>query len=337
LDNPRKSFKKNEKARITNRLKITLKKEMDIKLQMVSKIIAVLYGLFMLSLALVSAEIPTITGKATQQPFNLSITISNTPPQIVRIATISDQSITENSYSDFLINFSARDNDGYANLNDTSVRVNVTRGAEPSKQNLTCSKTSSAGTETNYSCSIRIWYFDAAGDWNVSVNVSDLNNAVATNTSFFTLMQTSAFIAGPTALAFPSITPGSVNVTTTTGAIILNNTGNKAITAGNILINATNLRGESDPTRALYAGNFTIGTATGGSPAVECGAASSTFMTNMTFVGITSATLPKGNHSINNGTVGQEQLYLCLTSVGSELTSQVYSTAAEGSWTAKII
>ncbi len=255
-------------------------------------------------------------------------------PQILYLSPITDQSITENSFSQIVINFSVQDGNGHTDLNDA--RLNISRTGEATRKNDSCLKVIGHGVNVNYSCTIDIWYFDAAGDWNISAFINDNQFMNATNTSSFTLLQTSAFIAGPSSIIFNTLDAGSTNVTPT-NPILLNNTGNKPIAIGNIQINATNLLGESDHTRGLYAGNFTISTATGGSPSVECGSSSSTFMNSNVFVALIGAILPRGNHSINDGSTGQEQLYLCLTQVGSELSTQKYSTTRKGSWTIKIL
>ncbi len=49
------------------------------------------------------------------------------------------------------------------------------------------------------------------------------------------------------------------------------------------------------------------------------------------------ANLSRGNFTINDGNTGQEIYYFCIKLAGSDLTSQSYSTANEGSWTIKIL
>ena len=54
------------------------------------------------------------------------------------------------------------------------------------------------------------------------------------------------------------------------------------------------------------------------------------------YVNISIANLTRGNYTINNNYEGQEELYVCLRYAGSELTTQSYSTADQGTWTVKI-
>ncbi len=115
--------------------------------------------------------------------------------------------------------------------------------------------------------------------------------------------------------------------------LVLNNTGNIPISVGNIEVNATDVHGETDPDTALYAGNFSIGTTTS-TLKPEC---SQTNMSRFAFVSINNAELPRGNHSVNDGHTGQEQLYYCLRVVGAETSAQKYSTTQDGLWIIKVI
>ncbi|UCD20659.1 MAG: hypothetical protein JSW08_02700, partial [archaeon] len=57
-------------------------------------------------------------------------------------------------------------------------------------------------------------------------------------------------------------------------------------------------------------------------------------LVNMSFTGITGATLDRGNNSAGNG---QEQLYYCITpQLSTTLIAQEYNTTTLGSWTIKI-
>jgi hypothetical protein len=55
------------------------------------------------------------------------------------------------------------------------------------------------------------------------------------------------------------------------------------------------------------------------------------------FQPINQSILMVGNHSANDGITGQEELYFCIRTIGSELTSQAYSTLTDGPWTLKIV
>jgi hypothetical protein len=295
-----------------------------------NKVLVVFFLVMVLLMSFASAGIfdwfkKGITGKASQQ-FNLTANVGNNAPQIIYIETAS-RSVTEDGTTSVFFNVTAYDSDGSGNLNHSSVSANFTRG-DYIRLNSSCVLLEEFGTfYANYSCTILLWYFDESGQWNASSRVLDLSNGIGSNRSLFQYNQFGAITIQPSEVAFPALNPGASN-TTASGPLILNNTGNLPFTV--ITVNTTNLVGDPDNTRALYAGNFSFGNNTGSS--LECGASTSTQMQRGVNVTIENAVLGIGNHSLNNGFVGQEQLYLCLRFAGSELTSQDYNTNEEGAW-----
>ena len=141
----------------------------------------------------------------------------------------------------------------------------------------------------------------------------------------------------PSALTFSGITAGAVNQTPS-NYLLLNNTGNTNVTNNHVQINATDLVGENDNSKFLFAGNFSASNSTGGK--IECnvtnGAVNATSMTNMTYTNVANTSISIGNYTKNDGTA-EDRVYLCLRQAGSELSSQAYSTSKLGSWTVKII
>ncbi len=264
---------------------------------------------------------------------------SNTAPLIYKVFndTLTGVSITENSFSNVIINFSVFDADGAATLSNGL--ANITMAGESTRLNQSCKKVDSSGNYANYSCTVQIWYFDNAGAWTIRLGVNDSSNSVATNyTSNFSLGQTTAFTAFPGNLTFASISPSGTNTTSNNDPLILNNTGNKDINNTGITINVTDLIGETDSAKGLYAGNFSWSNNTGSS--IEC---NGTQMQKSTFVAISNtarnitANLSRGNHSLNDGVTAYENLYLCLNYAGPEINSQAYSTLSQGPWTIKIL
>jgi hypothetical protein len=182
-----------------------------------------------------------------------------------------------------------------------------------------------------------MWYWDGAGvDWITYVNISDLNgNTVVNGGNKLTVNTLTGFVMSPSALTFSSLAAGNTNQTPTT-FILMNNTGNYGVTTGNVQINATDLVGETTKSQFIRAGNFSASPNTGGN--IECNiTASATAMANMTYTGVANTVLAAGNFSKNDGTSGQEKVYMCLRQVGQELSQQYYSTNQFGSWTVKII
>ena len=302
---------------------------------------SVFFGLSIISIILISSLVSSgffdpITGKATSQAVTANISVTDSSaPTITAVSAISAQTISEHSILPVTFYVTVGDVDGTDNLNATNVTANFSKAGEALRQNTSCSKVADlTSTTSNFSCIVNMWYFDGSGTWNVSVSASDTGYNIGYNTTTnFTLQQTSAFVVGPSALTWGTLSPGTTNQTSSNDPLLLNNTGNKPITSGNIQINATNLRGETTSTKAIWANNFSISTLTGGGNP-DCNA---TVMNPGVFAGVTGASLPVGNNSVNDGSTGQEQLYACIKLVGSELTSQAYSTANEGAWTVKIV
>ncbi len=282
----------------------------------------------------------TLTGEATN-PVTLNITVG--VPQITTVynSTMTDVSgglSSGPSFTSIIINFTAYTAAGAGMLNHSTARINFTKTGENTRENLTCALAQSGGNYANYTCNVTMWWWDAAGTWNIAAYIADNNSNSAQNTSaVFQVGSTTGFEQGPSALTWAALGAGDINKTSTNDPLLLNNTGNVNISVNNIQINATNLRGETDNTKALWAGNFSVAQFTGGTypNEVECNA-TAVVMNRSVYTNITGAILTKGNYTVNNGATGQEQLYFCLKIAGSELTSQAYSTVNETAWTVQI-
>jgi len=183
----------------------------------------------------------------------------------------------------------------------------------------------------NFSCTIDMWYFDEAEDWNVTVYAEDNSQESATNDStYFQYNQLNAITISPSLMNF-NLSQNTFNQTTDDDPITINNTGNTNLT-GKIDINAINLLGEDDSSFKIEAENFSVGINTGGTPPAEC---SGTTLQNATDITISEVILEAGNLSLGGGTA-QEELYYCIKHIGA-LASQTYSTQTAGSWTIKIV
>jgi len=273
-----------------------------------------------------------ITGYAESEEVNISITVTgnNTPTIQVYNETMDDGNISDgpnegDTYTNMVINFTAYDADGYGNINDSSAKINLTLTGE-TPRNVSCTNVSDyALYYVNYTCSITMAWWDGAGTWTINATISDNTNNNATNDSTtFYVGATDAYVQSLTTLTWGSITAGAT-LEEANDDIELNNTGNMD---KYIEVNATNLRGESTPGLALWAGNFTVKDSAG------CGG---TAMSPNVSTNITSATLPAGNFSIDDKSTGQEVIHFCLETAGSELIAQDYSTLNEGPWKIKIV
>ncbi len=294
-----------------------------------------------------------ITGRASTTgsvDINISVGAGSAPVVILVYNTSFAGGVTLNdgpSNTNLTINFSVRDADGATNLNTTSAFMNVTKSNEPTRANYSCSQISSSGNDANYSCKVSLFWFDSDGVWTINASIKDMSSNFAANDTTILTINTLTGFVGTGALSFSTLNPGATNQTPTT-AIRLNNTGNQNIFKGGISVNATSLRGETDDTKYLYSGNFSISNSSGASNP-QCDIITSTAAgtaINLTSVSGESfikvngtsinATLMRGNYTINNGATGQEDLYACLRLAGTELTQQAYSTLSFGPWTIKI-
>ena len=298
----------------------------------------VLISIFLLSS--VSASLidwirETLTGKATTATLNLNITVG--VPQIIHVWNYSSTNfITEYpGSSSLIINFTIYNPSGFGNLNDSTARINLTRTGEDTRQNNSCIRTESWGTDyANYSCNITMFWYDGNGTWNIGAYIEDNNsNGVSNISEIQKVGPNPALTSSPAILTWSGLASGSKNQTSNNDPVTMNNTGN--VVMGNITINSTDLRGETNPELGLWADNFTVSYANGGTPPAECSGTAMSDTVEETFTKVATANLTKGNFTINNGNTGQEQLYFCLREIGAELTTQAYSTKNESAWVVK--
>jgi hypothetical protein len=276
-----------------------------------------------------------ITGDAsTTQNVLVNISITSAPPIIYNVSGLSSVTLTDAPSPTFVIvNFSVNASNGVSTLNNATAAVNFTKAGQPLVINSSCAVKDWSGNFANYTCNVTLWWWYNAGSWQVYANISDLGSNTAVNgTNTVTVNTLTGFTMGPSAVTFSSLSAGAVNQTPT-NYLLLNNTGNTNTTT--VQINATDLVGETDHSKFLWASNFSASNFTGNK--IECNVSgSATAMVNMTYSTVSSATLYIGNYTKNDGTTGQDKMYLCLRKVGYELSQQQYSTGQFGQWTVKI-
>ncbi len=303
-------------------------------------VLITIFFIFLIS-SIVSAGIfdwfKKVTGYAsTSQPTNVSITVAGTNRITMTIfnQTLTGSTVdpTENATTYITFYVVINDSDGVSDINDSSVRANVTFGTTV-RSNNTCSLVGDLDTQrANYSCRIDMWYFDAPETWTINVRANDLGNtSYVVNTSTFKYNQLQAIVVSPNSLTWPSISIGATNQTSDNDPTVLNNTGNYNVTNNNVRVTAIDLYGQTTATERIFAGNFSARTLTGSS--VEC---AGTNLVNGTATGVSGANITRGNHSLNDGATGQEQLYYCITKAPTDISSQTYSTTNAGSWTVSI-
>lgn len=266
-----------------------------------------------------------LTGKATQGTTGLNITVSNNPPTIPFVFHNPTYNPVEINKNPIVINFTVRDGDGSGNIDTSTAQLRFQQAGEPTRLNTSCTPIGSAGTDMNFSCTIDQWYFDGSGAWIINATIRDLSGTGGENsTETFTYNLLTAMVMSPSNLTWPTVGPSMVDVGSSNDPILVNNTGNDI----DLSLNVTgfDLQGESDPTKYIYANNFTVENLSQG--------CTGDVMSNATSLNITSAILQKGNNSLslNNELSGQEELFFCLKGILATTTSQSYSSAAYGPW-----
>jgi hypothetical protein len=291
---------------------------------MKKEIIVVMIAM-MLVLPLASANIfDFITGNAASNPTDVNIPVSNTAPIITAVSAISAQDPAEGSARAVAFTFTAYDHDDYADINTTSGSATFTNGGEATRS-AACTAGSGSGKTISFTCSIDMWYWDAAGTWTVTASVKDLSAASATNdTTSFTYNSLTAFVMSPSILTWDAIAPGATNQASNNDPTLMNNTGNYV--SSNIQINATSLVGQTSADYKIGADLFVANIAD------SC--AAGTALSNSTYIQVASAGLNRGN--LSAGSSAQEEVYYCLTLMPAEMTKQTYSTTGAGAWTLKV-
>jgi len=269
-----------------------------------------------------------ITGRATSDTTAVNITIGNSAPTITWVQSIAAQNPTDDTTTSITFNFTVTDTDGSPNINTTSGKAYFQTGGETTRSNTSCVSQTPSGNDMNFTCTIDMWYFDLNTDWTINVTAKDINDAYAENSSTtFTYNVLPAMKMAPTSLGWPSVGLSDTDTGSNNDPITINNTGNDA----SLTIDVTpyDLEGEDTTNEYIFAENFTVGVASEG--------CSGTTMVNETATTVGSAILNRGNHSVNDGSTGQEEIFFCLKGVPQDISSQSYSSTAFGSWTVEIV
>ena len=316
-------------------MKREIGKEEKVFIMIFVSVFVIIMIMSMVSAGLFESFKKIITGQATR-PQVVNATVGVPVIFFVDNNTMTDVSSGPTQgpfYTSIIINFSVSNEAGAGNLNNASAKINFSLSGEDTRTNSSCLNILTDGDKlANYTCNVTIWWWDAQGQWTITAFINDTNgNGAINDTTSFTIGQTIGFEISPGILTWAGLAPGSKNQTSNNDPLLLNNTGNKNIDVGNISLNATDLRGESDGDLAIWAGNITLNVTTGGSPPTECSVANQ--LTHGNYLNLISANLSADNYTLNNGAQGQEQLFFCFNIVGAELTAQSYSTANESAWT----
>jgi len=299
-----------------------------------------------------------ITGYAPSQETNITVTVSGDAAVVIVVdnSTISGgvvNSPTLGTFTDIEFFVNVSDPDGVADINDSSVNATFmfydsASFSEATRSNTSLSPTSACvlvadigAKDANFSCTIRMYYFDGDGIWNITVRADDLGGGAAQvdESKNFTFIQLKAIEISPTGITFSSVAPGATNITSNNDPTLINNSGNFNVTAGGIDITATHLLGVTLASDFINASNFSISNVDSTGPPANESCIGQTAPVNASATSIASAFVGRGNNSLSNNdaTSGQEQVYYCIREVNTDISSQTYSSAASdngyGAWT----
>lgn len=267
-----------------------------------------------------------LTGHATSQDTNVSVTVTGTAQVNV---TVDNSTLTggvtqtEGSSTTTDIYILVCDPNGVNDVNDSATEISYYKSGEDTRYG-TCSWDSDVNTYcANFSCQVDMWYWDLYGTWNINATANDLGNKTAvSNTSYtFTVNQLKAMVISPQQLNWTAITPGDTDAKADNDPTTVNNTGNYD---GTLNVTGLDLYGLTTTSEKFGVNNFTSGIAD------DC-TGSGVYLANASQVLVTGSSANPGNLSLGGG-AGQEELYYCIPNV-PQLSSQEYSTAQLGSWT----
>ncbi|MCK4521345.1 MAG: hypothetical protein KAU20_02140, partial [Nanoarchaeota archaeon] len=190
------------------------------------------------------------------------LTIENTQPMVSGFSMddddpgIADYQINPitNSQKTFYAWFNATDIDGSSDINTTWIKTWDSGGSEsvPTYTNYSMKEVTCAGNTCFYNGSISIWYYDQAGEWNISVYANDTSSATASYNDNFTLTLLTGFTLTNAPIDFGSLQPDLQNQNATTNKgfpLTAENKGNQPLALN--ISSAGNLTGVSDSTKSI--------------------------------------------------------------------------------------
>ena len=270
------------------------------------------------------------------KPVNVSVTLQNTPPQVIWWEEPLDggQPYIPNADStqDVIFVVTVYDENGASDVKDVTVNANFSIndpdfGFVTRETSNPCDYIDGQdGSYTaNYSCTITMYYYDLGQDegpnkWTIGVNVTDKSGGSGSNISeegslelpFFeygNLLSLKITLPVPPTLEWTSISSGQTNTPANNNPVEIRNTGNIKITGANnkfVTFVGRNLTGISDSNNKLYLESFGIGVDNPTSPDSDC----PLFMTlNGSQQDVNNAYLPRGDNTLPDN---KEELYFCI-------------------------
>ncbi|MBU0958910.1 MAG: hypothetical protein KKB31_03105, partial [Nanoarchaeota archaeon] len=160
-------------------------------------------------------------------------------------------------------NFEVRvsDSNGYADIDDSSVRVDFFKATETNRSG-TCSLSvpdvESDGLASSYSCSVNMWYYDQSGSWTINVYALDDGANPASNktrTLTYNVLNAMQIVSPIGSLSWLPLASGAQDQGADNDPSVINNTGNFD---GTIRISAYELDGETTPGEYINSTFFSV-------------------------------------------------------------------------------
>jgi hypothetical protein len=224
--------------------------------------------------------VPAAYAGLVQRFFTLYITMGNRAPTVLFV-NITNVTPTESGTTTVSLGFNVSDEDGHADLDDTTANISVYYNGVW-RNATSCSPATSNSNFTYYSCPVTFYYYDnSSGGWMVNVSVADKSGVWTYNATKNLTVFSLSSMEVLNNLTWTSINLGDQDQASSS-PLRINNTGNFDFTEVNIT--AYDLVGVSDPGYVIQVGNFSVNYTDDGGVGFQ--------MVNKTPVEITGATLP---------------------------------------------
>ena len=194
---------------------------------------------------------------------NVSVTVGNAVPviisvqQVTRGPSVGFVDLLAGTTANVYFNFSVRDDNGAADLNDASARAVFNKSAVLNSA-TGCVRVLEAGNVRTYQCAVVMNYYSEMGIWSVNVSIRDNSgNSAANIANTFSVQALKDISIAPLSISFPTVVPSSVTPVLSSANTTVTNKGNWEVPLnGQITIIAYDLRGAITPSEIIPAANF---------------------------------------------------------------------------------
>ncbi|MFH1326855.1 MAG: hypothetical protein ABIH59_01880 [archaeon] len=211
------------------------------------------------------------TGKAPSATKDVRVTVTGSAPTIYFVEGINPVNPIEGNPITIVFEVRVSDPNGVGDIDDSSVTADFELIGEPTRSGTCIHDQDLDAASANYSCSVNLMYYDAAGTWTVKINAQDISaNPAPENTDeqFDYYSLNGLEIVSPVgSLAWDPLTAGTLDQLSNNDPTVINNTGNYD---GTIRITGYDLEGENIGGEFITINQFSVASTTGGVPSAEC-------------------------------------------------------------------